>query len=337
MIPEKMRVVRLKSYQGIDALEVVEVPTPKPGPGEVLIKVLAAPVNPSDLMFIREQYGFVKPLPAGVGFEGCGEVVASGPGLPGQLYVGRRVVFGSQGDWGSWGEYVVTSAQIVIPIARRFEVEQAAMFVVNPMTAWGMVEIAGKEGHRALIQNAAASALGKMILALCNDLNLPLINIVRRQEQIDLLQSLGAEHVLNSTHPDFDNQLKAKAHDLRATLALDAVSGTLTARTLSAMPNGSHLILYGSLSNEAVTADPRDILFWGKRISGFILNDWMAEKGVLPLLMALPRISSSLWEKMDVKIQGRFSLDGLKDGLRQYERNMTAGKILLLPHASQAD
>src|SRR5215469_18454326 len=118
-----MRAVQLRDYEGKpESISIAEIPVPRPGPGEVLVKVFASPINPSDLMFIRGLYGFRKPLPAIPGFEGSGTVVEAGSGMMARFLKGRRVACAA-GDpnvvGGLWAEYLVTSAQLCVPLSKQ--------------------------------------------------------------------------------------------------------------------------------------------------------------------------------------------------------------------------
>src|SRR5260370_20765411 len=143
-LPVIMRTLQIKDYDGKPgSLTVVEVPVPRPGPGEVLVKVFASPVNPSDLMFITGNYGFKKALPATPGFEGSGAVVETGTGMMAKFMKGRRVACAAahaNSKGGKWAEYIVTSAHFCVPLSNRVEMEQGATILVNPPTAWPLVD-----------------------------------------------------------------------------------------------------------------------------------------------------------------------------------------------------
>src|SRR5215469_10269267 len=183
-ISETMLAVQLHDYEGTPGnLTVAEVPVPRPGPGEVLVKVFASPVNPSDLMFVLGKYGFRKPLPAIPGFEGSGTVA--------RFMKGRRVACAAADakiSGGMWAEYIVTSAQFCVPLGDKVEMEHGATMLVNPLTAWALVAEARNGGHRAIVQTAAASALGRMVIRLGQKFRLPVVNVVRRPEQVELLR-----------------------------------------------------------------------------------------------------------------------------------------------------
>jgi len=160
-LPSSMRAVQLKDYEGRPgSLTVAEVQMPRPGPGEVLVRVAASPVNPSDLMFITGNYGFKKPLPATPGFEGSGTVVESGSGVMARFMKGRRVACAAadpKSRGGMWAQYIVTSAQLCVPLRKQVEMEQGATMLVNPLTAWALVAEARRGGHRAAVQTAASA------------------------------------------------------------------------------------------------------------------------------------------------------------------------------------
>ena len=187
-IPATMRAVQLRAYDGNpESIAVAELPVPRPGPGQVLIRVAASPINPSDLMFIRGLYGFKKPLPATPGFEGSGTVVEAGSGTMPRFLKGRRVACAAADPniaGGMWAEYLVTSAQLCVPLSKQVDMEQGATMLVNPLTAWALMEEARLGRHRAVVQTAAASALGRMVVRLGQRFSVPTINVVRRAEQV---------------------------------------------------------------------------------------------------------------------------------------------------------
>src|SRR5215475_2482767 len=229
-----MRAVQLRAYDG-QSFAMAELPVPRPGPGQVLVRVAASPINPSDVMFVRGLYGFKKSLPAIPGFEGSGTVVESGRGLMARFLKGRRVACHAADPRitsGMWAEYLVTSAQACVPLRSDVEIEQAATMLVNPLSAWAMMDEVRRGRHRALVQTAAASALGRMLIRLGQKFAVPTINVVRRSEQVKLLRDQGAEHVLDSSSPDFDPNLRQLCHRLGASIGFDAVAGEMSARVL---------------------------------------------------------------------------------------------------------
>ena len=332
-IPETMRAVELRAYEGgADALAVVDKPAPKPGEGQVLVRIHASPINPSDLSFLRGAYGIRKKLPVVPGFEASGEVVASGGGVWANHIVGRRVACAAPaGGDGTWAEYMLADASFCIPLARGTDIEQAAAMIVNPFTAWALLGIAKEAGARAVVQTAAASALGRMIQRLAAARGVEVVNIVRRREQVELLKSEGAREVLDSSEEGFDERLKEVCTRARATVAFDAVAGKLTGRVLQAMPSDSECVVYGGLSMEGCLLDPRALIFERKRVRGFWLSDWMRRTSALKKFSASRSVQKHLKDELRTEIRARLPLEQAAEGVRLYERDMTGGKILFVP------
>ena len=226
------------------SLQEVDVPTPEAG--QVLVKMLAAPINPSDmwpmfgpadlreaalsedglslkapveakyLQMVRSRLDQVLPI----GNEGSGEVVAAGEGA--EALMGKIVsVMGGA----SYAQYCCVPMQTVLPHHEGTTAEQAAASFVNPLTALGMVETMRLEGHTALVHTAAASNLGQMLNRICLDDGVDLVCIVRKQEQADLLTEQGAKYVVNSSSETYRKDLYAAIAATGATLAFDATGG----------------------------------------------------------------------------------------------------------------
>jgi NADPH:quinone reductase-like Zn-dependent oxidoreductase len=334
-LPNTMQAVVLRDYDAKpESIAVEEVPVPRPGPGQVLVRIAAAPVNPADLMFMRGLYGFKKTLPTTPGFEGGGTVVAGGKGLLPRLLLHRRVACAAAEpniNGGTWAQYLLTSAHRCIPLRREVNTEQGATMLINPLTAWALLEQARRSRQRAVVQTAAAGALGRMIVRLAHRFSLATINIVRRPEQEDLLRRLGARHVLNENAPEFGAALKDLCRTLGAGLAFDAVAGDLSARVLRALPQGGRLLVYGALSLKPPRLDPALLIFEGKRVEGFWLSSWLRSKNTLSLLRLAAKVQKLLAADLSTKIQARLPLTKLPHALQDYQNHMTDGKILFLP------
>ncbi len=319
--------------EGAKNLRVCEKPVPQPGRGEVLVRVEAAPCNPSDLGFLSGSYEIDRPLPAVPGFE-CSGVVVAASGLPGSLLVGRRVTTGGQGRGdGTWAEYFRAPVMQVIPLLPGVDFEQGCALIVNPMTAFGLLTRAEEHGSRAIIQNAAASQLGGMVRALAAERRTPVIDIVRRAEHVLRLRSTGAQYVLDSSAPGFSEELARLAGELGATTAFDAVGGSMTAVLLGALPPTGQVIVYASLSGEPISnIESRDVVFRGKSVTGFHLGRHVAEIGMGGAMRDAWRVQRAVRRgtiRMDIRT--RVSLEEAPDAIASYARSMTDGKVLILP------
>ena len=329
-LPTTHQVVQLAAYDGA-SFTLVEKPVPKPEGKELLVKVLAAPINPSDVMFTRGLYGFKKPLPTVPGFEGSGVVVDAG-NLIGKALIGRRVAFThKETSDGTWAEYCLTDLTSCFPLTAGISDEQGAMLIVNPLTAWGMCHIAAQENAAAIVHTAAASALGRFLCVLAEKKGLPVIHVVRRPEQRELLVKLGARHVLDSSDPGFDKALKSLAKELKATLAFDAVAGAMTGRLLEALPRDSTIRVYGALSEEPVVLNPGQFIFSGKSVRGFYLSELFHPTTLPFLLKGALDVQHIVEAGFTTTVAARHPLSEAKEAVAAYLGDMTGGKVLLVP------
>ncbi|MBC7933587.1 MAG: zinc-binding dehydrogenase [Rubrivivax sp.] len=328
-----MRALELRSYEeGVDSLALVEKRVPRPDKGQALVRVAASPVNPSDLMFLRGMYGIKKRLPVVPGFECSGEVVAASGGVWPRYLVGKRVACAAPTDGdGTWAEYMLAEASHCIPLRKATDIEDASTMIVNPFTAWALVGMAQQLGAQGVVQTAAASALGRMIVRLAASRGVQSVNIVRREEQVELLKGEGAANILNSGDEDFDGRLREMCKRLRATVLFDAVAGELTGRVLRAMPTGATAIVYGALSLEGCLFDPRSLIFERKSVRGFWLSDWLRSQGALEKFRASGGVQKLLGDELKTEIRARLPLERAAEGIKQYAHEMTGGKVLLVP------
>jgi NADPH2:quinone reductase len=331
-IPEEMTAVVLDSYTGVDGLRIERRPVPKPGPNEVLVKVAATPINPSDLSFLEGFYGFRKPNPVVPGFEGSGTVIAAGSGMMGKYLNGKRVACVSQdrGD-GVWAEYMVTTTSLALPLDASVSLEKGAMSVVNPLTAMAFLTLTKENKHKVIVLTAAASSLGQMVNRLYKNTGIQVINIVRGESQKELLMGQGAEIVLNSRDPNFSEHLRDVCQQYQARIAFDAVAGSLTSELLKAMPSHSKVIVFGGLSYQPAQAEPGQLIFEGKSIEGFWLTSWFSEKNFLQNLMNWQRAQKLILSDLKTEIRKQYPLTEAINAIKEYQNQMTGGKILLRP------
>lgn len=331
-IPQQMTAVVLDSFSGAEALRIERRPVPEPGDNEILVKMAAASINPSDLLLLDGNYPLPKKLPFVAGIEGSGTVVAAGRGMMGRYLSGKRIacISAPAGD-GTWAEYMVTDASTALPLNAAVSFEQGAMSVVNPLTAIALISIARQGGHKAIIHTAAASSLGQMMQRLGQSEGLQIIHIVRRAEQVDLLRSQGAQIVLNSSEPDFEQQLQSKCRELQPRLAFDAIAGQMTFRLFTAMPKGSKVTVYGILSQQAAQVLPEDLIFEGKSIDGFWLSSWMANKNLLQKLSIWRRAQKLIALELRTEVRAKYSLADARQAVLEYQNEMSGGKCLLVP------
>jgi len=330
-IPKTMRALVLNAYNGEPKLE--EIPVPKPKKGEVLVKIHASPINPSDFAYIHGRYPTQKTLPAVAGFEASGKVIATGPDLLSKRLLGKNVNCLSPNNGnGTWAQYMVTKNILAIPLNKKINLDQGSMMFINPYSAYAMVEMALKEKHTAIANTAAASALGQMMIRLCLQKKLNLVNIVRREEQAAMLKEQGAKYVLNSSSKNFTEELKETFNKLNVTLVYDAIGGEMTTMLADALPAGGKISIYGGLSGSACMLNPGLFIFENKSITGFYLTRWIEKQNLPGIIRKSNTIQKNFSDQFYSKIHKKVSIQNFQEGLNTYLKEMTAGKILIMPN-----
>jgi NADPH2:quinone reductase len=313
-----------------DALTTREIPTPSPGSGEVLVRMTASPVNPSDLLYVSGNYTMAPDsYPATPGFEGVGVVEAAGGGLLGMLRKGKRVaVLGSR--TGCWAEYAVCPARQVFPVPSDIPDEQAAGLFVNPLTAVAITrEVLKVPAGAWLLQSAAGSALGRMVIALGKKHGFKTVNLVRRREQVDELKQLGADAVLVESDGPLPEQV-AKATGGGVGYAMDAVGGATGTGVVKSLAAGGVAVLYGLLSGEVVGVDSRFMITGSKAVQGFWLADWVRKQGVLKMLGLIGEVKALVrGGTIKSDIAATYGLDQIKDAVTHAAKDARGGKVLV--------
>ena len=264
-------------------LSLVDIETPAPGPNEVVVRVEASPINPSDLGLLLGPADMTKaeasgtadhpvvtaPIPEqllpgvvarrgeslAAGNEGAGVVIEAGSDHAAQALLGKTVaVLGRE----MYSQHRLVKARQCLLLHEGTTPAEGASCFVNPLTALGMVETMRLEGHTALVHTAAASNLGQMLQKICTDEGVQLVNIVRKPEHVELLKAIGATHVVNSSEPTFMDDLTAALTETGATIAFDATGGgqlasqILTAMEAAAMAGNAAFSRYGSTTHKQV-------------------------------------------------------------------------------------
>ena len=306
-----------------------DVPAPQPKRGEVLVRMLASPINPSDLMYVAGKYGLKPPLPATPGFEGVGVVEATGGGLLGWLRKGKRVAVIND-RIGNWAEYTVTKARQVIPVPDDLTDEQAASFFVNPATALAMTQDVLKVTRGAwLLQSAAGGELGKMVIRLGHKFAFRTINVVRRREQVEELKKLGADHVIVEADGPIPEQVRKLVPD-GVRYAIDPVGGDTGSQVIAALSQGGRCLLYGSLSDDPVSVHPRYFIGNNLRVEGFWLGAWAKQQRILTMLKLFRRVRELMREGvLQTQHAATYPLEDVQKAVAHAAAPGKGGKVLL--------
>uniref|UniRef100_A0A7S3N9P1 Enoyl reductase (ER) domain-containing protein n=2 Tax=Euplotes harpa TaxID=151035 RepID=A0A7S3N9P1_9SPIT len=311
--------------------------------GEVLIKVMSCPINPSDQLMSEGQYGLPetfqkKEYGYGVGFEGAGQIVEVHESVPSDL-VGKKVAFsntpGTPYFQGTWRQYIVLNHQMVFQYPDDMDFDLICSTIVNPLTVCGFIDTYNKGGHKAMIHDAACSALGKMLVKTCKKHSIPLINIVRRAEQVKTLEELGAENILNSSLETFENDLKEAIAKLQPTIFFDAIGGKITGQVLNLMPEKSTAYVYGLLSGEEFSFSCGGIIFSQKTLTSFWLSVWLPSLTAEERTKWVSEVIGDLQTGGEVfgsKVYKTFPLSKFKDAMKEALDHASEGKVILKPH-----
>lgn len=336
------------------------------GPDDVIVRVDAAPVNPTDLALMlsgadlsratASKDAIVAPVPGGVsrlfagridqrlplGTEGSGTVIATGTSPAAQALAGKLVA----ASGGMFATHRKLPAAAVRALPAGATAEDGASSFVNPMTALSFVETMRAEHHKAIVHTAAASNLGQMLVKICAADRVPLVNIVRRPAQVEQLRALGAEHVLDSSAPSFGQDLINAISETGATLAFDAIGGgTLGSQILDAMERvasrsmttfshyGSstlkQLYIYGSLDRSPTQLSRTFGLTWN--VGGYLVMNALRKLGPEVATRMFQRVASELTTTFASHYTARIALDQMLDleTLRACARMATGEKYLI--------
>jgi NADPH:quinone reductase-like Zn-dependent oxidoreductase len=358
---------------GTVELSLHDVPTPTPTANEVLVRIEASPINPSDLGVLiagadmatatvtgpPERPRVTAPMgadalaglsaridtPLPVGNEGAGTVVAAGEQPAAQALLGKIV--GVAGG-GMYAQYRVVDAGACLVLPPGATPREGASSFVNPLTALGMLETMRREGHSGLVHTAAASNLGQMLVKLCIADSVPLVNIVRKPDQEELLRSLGAAHVCNTTSPTFHTDLVDALQATSATIAFDATGGGMLASDiLNAMEEvagsaagaysryGSavhkQVYIYGGLDTGPTILSRNFGMAWG--VGGWLLTPFLLNAGAEVVGRLRARVAAELTTTFASTYTREVSLAGMlrPEAFNVYVKRATGEKFLVTP------
>jgi NADPH2:quinone reductase len=264
-----------------EVLHLQSRPIPQPGPGQVRIRVTAAPVEASDLHTIRGRYGFTPEFPTVPGIESVGVIDELGSGAD-DLNVGQRVV--TVGVTGTWQEYVVADSDRVLPVPANMSNSTAAQILSNPLTAVILTSHELDVGPGEwLLQTAAGSIVGRSVIQLGVHFGFKTLNVVRRRSAVEGILALGGTAVICTEDEDLRERVAEIAGDDGVSKAIDCVSGQVGADVSRALAPGGELIVFGALSTHRQT-DPdkltipifaRSLIYETKTVRGFWLFRWL--------------------------------------------------------------
>lgn len=298
-----------------------------PAPGEVLVRILAAPVNPADINMIEGTYGVKPSLPATPGMEGCGVVEISNSS---SFTEGDFVIFLRRAA--TWASHTTVPGETLFKLSPGIDPLQAAMLKVNPATAWrllnGFVELGSGDW---IVQNVGNSAVGRCVIQLARDSGIRTISFVRRPEVMDELIQLGANHVF----PD-DETGHAAAKEIlggaNAALACNAVGGDSALRLMKLLREGGSHITYGAMARKPVTISNALLIFRDIQVRGLWVSRWLESAPLDEIHAVYENLASRVTAgKLVQHIDSTFPLEAFRDALARLAAPDRSGKVLFVP------
>jgi NADPH:quinone reductase len=313
----------------VDVLRVVERPKPAPGNGEVLVRMRARPIHPSDLLMVRGLYGALPTLPATPGLEGAGAIEAIGPNVKG-WQTGQRVI--PLGALGTWQEYHIVKAAQLIPVPDTISDTIAAQFVVNPFAAWVMtMEELKLEPGQWLLQTAAGSTLGRVVLQIAKLRGFKTINVVRRHEQAEELKALGAGEVVCTADEDWVERVIEITDKEGVPRAIDAVGGQTGAHVARCLGRHGVMLSYGLLSGKPMPIDGGRMIFQCSTVRGFWLSDWFRSVPVeKQRAVSAELLGLIVRGEIAPPVEAEYPLKDVIKAVQHSERRGRQGKVLLI-------
>ncbi len=310
-------------------IEALPLTLPELSAGQARVEVLAAPINPSDVLTLTGLYGMLPDLPAIGGNEGVGRIVACAEDVSSHQ-VGQIVLLPI--GCGSWVSELIADASSLIPLPPHADPIQLSMIMVNPPTAALLLsEIVDLKAGDWVIQNAANSAVGNYINQLAKARELNVVNVVRRESAFDAVRQAGGEHML-CDGPDLPKRVRELVGKGNLPLGIDAVGGVATDHLADSVSQGGTVVNYGMMSGEPCQMSPRSLVFRGITLKGFWLAFWLrqstpeAQQVLYGDLAA--RIASG---ELHAQVHATYGLSQIKEAVAAAASGERNGKIVITP------
>jgi NADPH:quinone reductase-like Zn-dependent oxidoreductase len=312
-----------------EVIEAVEVETPRPAAGEALLEVIAAPVNPSDVLTLTGEYADLPPLPAIGGREGVGRVAELGPDTNGPQ-VGQLVLL-PRGH-GAWSSHIVADAAQLVELPNEADPQQLAMMTINPPTASLLLsEFVPLAPDEWVIQNAANSAVGLYLVQLARSRGQRTVNVVRREDAAAFVQAAGGDVVVvDDDHHAARGRESTGGAEIR--LGIDAVGGTATGRLAECLCRDATLVNYGRMSDAPCVVQPDAFVFRNLTMRGFWLADWFRTTPGTQRVALLGEIARLIANKtLRAPIHATYDVSEIKEAVAVAASGGRSGKVLIVP------
>ncbi len=325
---ENSFVVFSQCGQPEEVLELAVAPASEPQEGELMVRMLAAPINPADINFVQGVYGLKPSLPdSRAGLEGCGIVVES---KAEGFSAGDQVIM--LNGVGSWSRFLTAPAERFLKLDAKVDPTQAAMLKVNPLTAYRMLTgyVDLKPGDW-IVQNAANSGVGRCIVQIARMLGVRTINFVRRPDELrDELTALGADIVIGEDEDDVVKKTLGLLDGARPVLASNAVGGESALRLMDMLAPGGSMVTYGAMSKKSIKVPNGFLIFKGLQLKGLWVTQWLKRASREQIEEAYGRLAGWMAEgKLKQAVDSEYRIEQVREAAARAQEEYRHGKVVL--------
>jgi len=311
-----------------DVIKLNTVPEPALGQEEVLVSMEAAPINPSDFLFVRGLYGVQPDFPSPVGAEGVGRVAKIGSKV-GVALLGKRVLIIPTYEQGTWADQVVAPVRNIVPIGNEADPLQLSMIGINPVTAYLLLNryVSLMPGDW-IGQTAANSAMGQYIIALARLAGVKTLNVVRREEAAEQVRQCGGNRVVlqgDNLHKDIEEALGGK----KLSLVVDTVGGTPVGELAKSLKTGGSIVVYAMQGGQFPAVSPIDFIYRGLSLHGFWLINWIRNAPRAEIQETYQKLGELVADgSLSAAVEHVYPLDQFKEAFEESLKSNRSGKIL---------
>jgi len=311
-----------------DVIELNTVSEPPLGQEDVLISMEAAPLNPSDFLFVRGTYGLRPTFPSSVGAEGVGRVAKIGSKVDVALQSKRVLVIPTY-EQGTWADEVAVPVQNIVPMSEEGDPLQLSMIGINPATAYLLLSrYASLMPGDCIGQTAANAAMGQSIIALAKLAGVKTLNVVRRKEAAEQVRQWGGDRVVlqgDDLHKDIEEALDGK----KLSLVLDTVGGTPAGELAKSLKPGGSIVVYAMQSGQFPAISPKDLIYRGLSLHGFWLINWIRNAPRTEIEEIYQKLGDLVADgSLSAAVEHVYSLDQFKEAFKQSLKSNRSGKVL---------
>lgn len=310
-----------------EVLQLREIDTPEPGPGEVRLKLLGSPINPSDEMFITGHYRLKPAFPQIAGLEGAGIIESGGDKV--DLPAGRKASFFAKN---AWADCVVVPAADLFVLPDSLPDEKAIQSFLNPVTSWGLLETAGAKEGEWLLLSAGNSSVSRITTQIAAMRGINVIDVVRRPGYSDELKSLGAKEVIDSSADEISSRVMEITGGHGADAVLDSVGGKTGTEMLKCAAGNGRVVIYGVLSRDPAEFRNSQFLYNNLTVRGFSVRGYFAGRTPEQRSAMFASLADFLGrDDFRLAVSASYPLESYREALADHHERGGRGKVIFRP------